>query len=261
MPDLEAVLRSVRDRLAFVDRRIAELDAQRGELDRERVRLANGIGVMEEHAQPSAAGGTPALEEPPLSTRVLDAVAGSSARTRADLVRIFGPLGINPNTLDSAIARLVKRGELRRHGSQLLPVVDSSAPSPAASSRDSSDAPAVQPDPVRLGTETADSPVPGSTAAAPLADPVPASVSSAVSPPAASVPKTVRVRDAVASLSRATRADLVKFLLPQGLSGHEVDQALYGLRQQGAIRLRPDHVYVLGEPGDPPSAPPAASDP
>ena len=95
MPDFQTVLASVRDQLAFVDRRLAELDAQRGDLQSERGRLATAVAVMEEHARSSGSGVPQGPEEPPLAARILDAVGGSSGRTRADLLRVFGPLGVN----------------------------------------------------------------------------------------------------------------------------------------------------------------------
>lgn len=256
MPDFQVVLASVRDQLAFVDRRLAEVDAQRGELQSERDRLATAVAVMEEHARSSGSSVSTGLEEPPLAARILDAVAGSSARSRADLLRLFGPLGVNPNTLDSAIARLVKRGALQRRGKHLLPLVEPSPEaSPASSPGISPGGPPAdrQSELVLPGTETADQAAPGSAAVAGPAEPLSARSSSAASSPAGAVPKVVQVRQAVASLPRPTRAALVKSLGPEGLTAGAVDHALSGLRKQKQIERRPDGVYVIVGGDDPSS--------
>ena len=255
MQDFQTVLASVRDQLAFVDRRLAELDAQRGDLERERARLATAVAVMEEHARSSGTGVPPGPDEPPLTARILDAVAGSSARTRADLLRIFGPLGVNPNTLDSAISRLTRRGALQRRGKHLFPSAESSLEASSASSPGippSGNAGGTQSGLVLSATDTVDRDrdVAGS---APVAGP-------GVEAPSAgdsSVPKVAQVRQAVASLPRPTRAALVKFLGSRGLTPSAVDHALFGLRQKQQIERGPDGVYVIVRADDLVSGPDA----
>ena len=254
MPDFQTVLASVRDQLAFVDRRLAELDAQRADLQSERGRLATAVAVMEEHARSSGSGVPQGPEEPPLAARILDAVAGSSARTRADLLRVFGPLGVNPNTLDSAIARLVKRRALQRRGKHLLRSVE---PSPEASAASSPPIPpggaagGAQSGLVLSGTETVDRDVPVSTTVAGLGAEAPSAGDSSA------LPKVAQVRQAVASLPRPTRAALVKFLGSRGLTPPAVDHALFGLRKQQQIERGPDGVYVIVGADAPATAPDA----
>ena len=252
MPDFQTVLASVRDQLAFVDRRLAELDAQRGDLQSERGRLATAVAVMEEHARSSGSGVPQGPEEPPLAARILDAVGGSSGRTRADLLRVFGPLGVNQNTLDSAIARLVRRGALQRRGKHLFPSAESSPEASSASSPPivpGGAAGGPQSGLVLSGTETVDRDVAGSaTVAGPGAEAPSAGDSSAL-------PKVAQVRQAVASLPRPTRAALVKFLGSRGLTPLAVDHALFGLRKQQQIERGPDGVYVIVGADDPGSGP------
>ena len=250
MPDFQTVFASVRDQLAFVDRRLAEIDAQRAELQSERARLATAVAVMEEHAGSSGPGVSRGLEQPSLAAQILDAVVGSSARTRADLLGIFGPRGVNPNTLDSAIARLVKRGALRRRGKQLLPLVDPSSEASTASSRGVSpgglagDCPTA---PVLPATETVDQDARGSETVAGLGAEAPRADDSSA------VPKVVQVRQAVASLPRPTRAALVQSLASRGLTPPAVDHALFGLRKQKQIARGRDGVYVIVGADDPSS--------
>ena len=119
--DLGAVISSIRDRLAVVAGRREELERQCADVEREYARLAAAVSVFEEHAEsPVQPSGSEAVAEPPpLTARVFDALLGSSANSRSDLLRVFRPLGVNENSLDSAIQRLKQRGTIQQRGKYL----------------------------------------------------------------------------------------------------------------------------------------------
>ena len=119
MPDLDSVLARVEDELVVVTRRCEELDGQRAALDRQRVRLVAAVEVMKEHAVPPAvppAASAGPADPQPLTERILAALVNGSAHRRADLVRVFLPLGVTENALDSAVQRLKKRGMVPARG-------------------------------------------------------------------------------------------------------------------------------------------------
>ena len=137
MPDVTVVLSRVREDLVAVSRRREALQRELGDLDREQARLAAAVEVMEQHAG-NAAGPSSSVhsaEPPRLTERILDALGAGSARRRSDLLPLFEPLGVNPNTIDSAVRRLIDKGLVRRQG-KLLVVVSASASVPDTSEVD-----------------------------------------------------------------------------------------------------------------------------
>ena len=136
-PNLEQVLSSVRAQLADLDRRRTELEAALEGVDREHARLTAAVSVLEEHLPSDAPaqfteGGPRSVPEPkPLTERILDALTNSSARTRLDLWNVFRPMGVNENTLDSALYRLKKRGSIEQRDKVF--VVAASPPSDVSS--------------------------------------------------------------------------------------------------------------------------------
>ena len=228
MPDLAAVLSSVRAQLAVVDRRRVDLDRQRADVEREYDKLVAAVSVMEEHAALAArpASSAESADSPPLAERILDAVVKGTARNRRDLIRLFRPVGVNPNTLDSAILRLKKRGLLQRQGKHLVPVGQALAPASVGRSQETaagSDA-----GPTSVHQDPDPGPVPG---------PLPA--------PADEIPLTVRVLEAVAALDACTRAVLVKHFASHGVRPAAVDAALAGLRKRGKLERRAGGLLVV----------------
>lgn len=247
MTDFQSVIESIRRRLEGVAGRLEALDRERADLQRESARLASTIEVLEQlagqAAPPSSSDGS--ADPQPLTERVLAALVSGSARGRADLVRKFQPLGVNPNTVDSAVLRLRKRGVVRREGRRLVPVVQPSVPaSPAESPRASSvgsEAHSPQGDlaPVAVDLDPGRAGLPGTVS-------VPEDSSLGVAPaPADRVPLTVRVLEAVATSLLTTRADLVRRLGAQGVEPSAVDAALAGLRRRGKLQRGPDGVLAV----------------
>ena len=268
MPDFQAVLSSVQDRLAVVARRREELERQCADVVCEYDRLAATVSTMKEHAalagQPSSAAASVA---PPVTGRVFDALVGSSANSRATLLRHFRPLGVKDNTVDSAIKRLKKTGAVHQHGKILVPA--ESAPSVPLPSHE----PAVS----GVGQERADPgavPVevdPGhSPRATAVAIPHEGSGDAAPAPRAFSADRPSmrdadgpsyrdQVLDALVALGPVPRSALVEHLRPLGLGAGRVDTALGGLKRLGRVERRPDGAYVVVGGRDAPSRPPDAS--
>ena len=246
MPDLATVLSSVRAQLAVVDRRRAELDRQRADLEREHARLSAALSVLEEHAglADRSSSSDESADSPPLAERILDALAKGSARSRADLIKLFRPLGVNDNTLDSGILRLKKRRLIERQGKQLFPVAQPLEPASAGRSPETavgSDAGPSSADLLRLPVRD-DSGQAGVLGAASVhQDLVPGPVPA----PADEVPLTVRVLEAVPTLDACTRAVLVKHFAPHGVRPAAVDAALAGLRKRGKLERRAGGVLVV----------------
>ena len=239
---LQTVLSSVRDQLAVVARRREDLDRQRVDLDREYARLAAAVSVMEEHA---GAAGQPSSTDPladpsSLTERILDALAGSSATSRADLLSLFRPLGVNDNTLDSAVYRLRKRGTIEKRGKYFfLPSVSSDVP-PGGSDLDRHRA-----DPGPAGADAALEPAPFVGGVPALDDRTRGTLADLPSAPADERPLTHRVREAVATLAGPTRAVLVRYFAAQGVKAASVDTAVSGLRKRGQLERRPDGAFVV----------------
>lgn len=247
MPDLGSVLARVENEVAVVTRRCEELDRERAVLDRQRVRLVAAVEVMKEHAGeavPPSASGEPA-DPQPLTERILAALVDGAAHRRTDLLRMFRPLGLNENTIDSAVHRLKKRGVVRREGRRLVPVLQPSAPASAAeSSRASSaesDRDRSQDDlaPVAVDLALGRAAVPGAVSV-----PDGSSVGSAPAP-TDQAPLTVRVREAVATSLATTRATLVRHFAAQEVKDSAVDAALAGLRKRGRLERRAGGVLAV----------------
>ena len=258
MPQFDTVLASVREKLAVLDRRLAEIERQRGDVLSQHARLTAALSVLEEHADPSddADPSSEVPDPPSLSARVLDALR-SSARTRADLLGLFRPSGIPEATLDSALSRLKKRGLIDRRGRQIISLV----PTPSAASSPSgvvaSGGLDVGPrgaslEPAIVDTETVSPPGERSPGPVPVERHAPADqVGEATSIRA-------RVRDAVATSAASTRAALVKHLGAQGIRAGAVDNALSGLKRRGVLKRRKDGVHVV-VPGADVATPSAAA--
>ena len=255
MPDFLAVLSSVEDRLAVVARRREELERQCADVAREHDRLAATVSVMKEHAglvgQPSAAESSP---DPPVTDRVLDAIVGSSADSRASLLQLFRPLGVNENSIDSAIKRLKKRGIIQQRGKALVPVESPSSasvaqPSPESAPSDVGQGPAVR---VAAPLEAEGH----ATSPGAVMDPAGDSGDAAAASRASSADrssKRAQVLDAVVALDSATRPAIVAHLAPRGITGANVDSALKGLRRVGKLKRRAGGVYVVVGGFDAPS--------
>ena len=261
MPEFDTVLESVRTELAVVDRRLAEIERQRDEVLSHHARLTAALSVLEEHADPhaDAALSSEVPDPPPLSARVLDAL-GSSARTRAHLIRLFRPLGIPEATLDSTLSRLRKRGLIQRRGRQIIPLVPtpSSASSPSrvvASGGPDVDPRSADSEPAALGTATVVRLVEHSPGPIPVPRPAPTDEAGEAGE-ATSI--RARVRDAVATSAASTRAALVKHLGAQGIRAGAVDNALSGLKRRGVLKRRADGVHVV-VPGADVATPSAAA--
>ena len=246
MPDLQVVLSSVRAQLELADRRRVELDRQRADVERQHARLSAALSVLEEHAALAdrSSSSDQSADSPPLAERMLDAVVKGSARSRGDLIRLFRPLGVNANTLDSAILRLKKRGLIQRQGKQLVPVAQPLEPATAGRSPETaagSDAGPSSADLLSLPVRD-DSGQAGILGAASVhQDPDPGPVPA----PADEIPLTVRVLEAVATLEACTRAVLVKHFAAHGVKPGSVDNALAGLRKRGKLERRAGGVMVV----------------
>ena len=242
MADLQAVLLSVRESLVELARRRETLQHQLAAVERDHARLSAAVSVIEEHAgavsRPSSAD---PMAEPRLTDRILEALH-SSARSRADLLRLFA--GVNSNTLDSAVRRLVQRGLVQRQGRRFVPVAGSMSVSAG------------------VGGSEVDQPRAESGAVPVVAGQVPVSVSAAV--PVVEdvsggmaavpvprrvddVPLTVRVREAVATPVATTRAALVEHFAARGIKASAVDTAVAGLRRRGRLERRAGGVLVVPE--------------
>ena len=263
--DLGDVISSIRDRLAVVAGRREELERQCADVEREYARLAAAVSVLEEHAaEPSVqpSGSEPAAEPPPLTARVFDALLGSSANTRSDLVRVFRPLGVNENSLDSAIQRLKQRGTIQQRGKYLVPGVQTPVPASSPSSDDAGgsdvDRRSSDPRPVGLAAGPDQGPLPGVVAAS---DQEPSGGASARRSSPRRIPLTVRVQEAVATSVACTRAALVKHFALQGTKESAVDTALSGLRKRGKLVKRDRRLWVVSASDVPsPAADPAPLD-
>ena len=267
MSDLEVALASVRGELQALDRRLEELDRQRAALERQHAELSSAVRVMERHssrtARPSPTDDL--ATEVPLTQRVLDAIVDAGVSTRPDLLRRFVP-EVNPNTVDSAVLRLVRRGSVRRDGRRLVPVVRSAEPgladpplgvvpsdSGAAQPRDglAPVVPEVARGPARLhdaGSASEDC----SREGVPVVDTPTVDADKAV-------PLTVRVLEAVATSVACTRRALVQHFGAQGVKEASVDNAVAGLRKRGKLEPRARAGGVLAVPGPAVSSAPSGA--
>ena len=265
MSDLEATLACVRGELEALDRRCEELDRQRAALERQHAELSAAVRVMERHSSRTAPPSPTdhSATEVPLTQRVLDVIVDAGVATRTDLLRRFVP-EVNPNTVDSAVLRLVKRGSIRRDGRRLVPVVRSAEPSLAdlPAGVVASDSGAVQP---RDGLAPVVREVPGGPADLHDGDSLPEDRSGervpVVDTPTVdadkAVPLTVRVLEAVATSVACTRRALVQHFSAQGVREASVDNAVAGLRRQGKLERRAGRVLAVPGP-DVSSAPSGA---
>ena len=256
MSDLEVALASVRGELEALDRRRAELDRQRAALEHQHAELSAAVRVMERHssriARPSPTDDS--ATEVPLTQRVLDAIVDAGVSTRPDLLRRFVP-EVNPNTVDSAVLRLVKRGSIRRDGRRLVPVVRSAEPGLADPPAGvvPSDSGVVQP---RDGLAPVVPEPSGEPAGLHDGDSVPEDRSRervpVVDTPTVdadkAVPFTVRVLEAVATSVACTRRALVQHFSVQGVRDAAVDNAVAGLRRQGKLERRAGGVLAVPGP-------------
>ena len=269
MSDLEAALASVRAELDVVggrreeiDRRRKELDRQYADLDRQYDELAVTLKVMERHASGTAGSSATdeAAGEGSLTDRVLDAIVELRAPTRAELRRKFVLLGVNENSMDSAVLRLVKRGSVRREGRRLVPLVVPSEPgSPGPVPGSVSDGSEVDPRPANTAPDPVDGdrePQRGPGGASNAGD-RPASGDR----PAGDVdarPLTVRILEALGSSGGLTRRALLQHFGPQGVKDRSISDALTNLRKRGKVERGGRRLWVV--PGqNPPSAPAGAA--
>lgn len=266
MSDLEAGLASVRGELEALDRRREELDRQRAALERQHEELSAAVRVMDRlssrTARPSPTDDS--ATELPLTQRVLNAIVDAGVATRPDLLGRFVP-EVNPNTLDSAVRRLVRRGSIRRDGRRLVPVVRSVEPgladaalgvvpsdSGAEQPRDglAPVVPEVAPGPAGLhdgGSASEDC----SREGVPVVDTPTVDADKAV-------PLTVRVLEAVATSVACTRRALLQHFGAQGVKEASVDNAVAGLRRRGKLDRRPGGVLAVPGPAPVSSAPSGA---
>ena len=262
MSDVATILSSVRAKLAVLAGRRDQIQSQLADIDREHGRLGAAVSVMEEHLQDRQ--GSSASDVPPgsrsLSDQILDALAGSPGKTRADLLRVFGA-GVNENTFGSAIGRLRKRGAVVKRGRYYSRVAQGPpsgaflSPGDVTSARSDVDRSLSDVDPVPVEVDQA-------VAASAPSGPGLATGGAASSPlPSESGTTTykARVLDAVATSAACTRAALVKFLGSQGVKESSVDTAIAGLKKDGVLEQRADRVLVVPPRADAPAAPPGAS--
>lgn len=142
MPDFRTVLASIREDLAVVERRRADLEREREAVEADYVRLSAALSVLEERLQPAGpVSGTDAqADSPSVTDRVFDAIADSSARTRGELLRKFKPLGVKENSIDSALTRLKRRKLIVKQGRWFVPVDPPPSTAPGAASSETSSA-------------------------------------------------------------------------------------------------------------------------
>ena len=126
MPDPTVVASDVRQRVAELDRRRAELERELVQLDRDHRLLLPVLALIEQYCPDAGPPDvSPGSDPPPLIHRILDALLSSSARTRADVVKLFASEGIKEATVDSALSRLKKNGAVeKRRGGVLVVVAD-----------------------------------------------------------------------------------------------------------------------------------------
>lgn len=237
MSDLEAALASVRGELETLDRRREDLDRERQALERKHAELSAAVRVMERHASRTAPPSSrdDSRAEVPLTQRVLNAIVDDGVATRADLLRGFRP-GVNANSVDSAVLRLIKRGAIRREGRRLVAVVGSAEPG------------SVDPSPASP-SETSEVPVSAEEDRPGTGGPVqlPSSADGD------RIPLTTRVLEAVASSTAVTRRALVQHFRAQGVKEAAVDTALAGLRKRRKLARRVGGVLAVPD-SDVPSA-------
>ena len=249
--DVRAALEVVRARYAALDTRCDTLRRELEETERERGRLAAAISVMDEfdvpgssEPSPSALAPTPspALDDRPLTDRVLEALGPSGLR-RSELLQVFSCQDVTEAAVDSAVTRLQRRQLIVRNGKvilrsqpdggasgSLVPLVPAvgraSAPRPASSAE------------ARPGAESAESAGPPLLASA---------VSAPVPGPAA--PRTLgeRVSAVVARSGGCSRGDVVDTLVAQGNRKSSVTRTIRSLCSDGVLQRRGDDL-VLAAP-------------
>ena len=234
MPDTNVILSSLRDELATVDRRRAELRRELEGLDREHDRFATTISVLEERVGVAAASeSVDSSESVPLADRIVDAL-GSTGLRRADMLRIFTAQGFTASSIDSAVNRLKRRGAIKRQGRRVLravplsgvaePVASASA---AAGVSDPDAGPSLGPALVgEPGDLSASGGVSGSVPAAGVSDGAVDAVDDR--------PLTQRVFEAVEA-GVDTRKELLKYFAHRNVTESSVDNAVSGLRRRGVL--------------------------
>lgn len=243
MPDVKVSLSAVRAEHDRARRRLDDLDRERAAVALECERLSIAVEVMEHHAgevpPPSSSDGS--AEALTFTGRVLGAIVEAGVVTRADLRHRFRSDGVNSNTLDSAIYRLVRKGSVRRDGRQLLPAEKSTVAAAVGPSSRSEIRVSRTDDPsgdLVLGaveTDRGSEPSYQGSSAVEVRSGEPAPV----------VPLTARVLEAVGSSTGCTRRVLVRQFAAQGVKEGSVDTALAGLCRRGRLERRADGTYVV----------------
>lgn len=249
MPDTNVVLSSLRDELATVDRRRAELRGELEGLDREHDRLATTVSVLEERVGVAPGSDPVDSSEPvPLADRIVDAL-GTTGLRRVDMLRMFTAQGFTESAIDSAVNRLKRRGAVRRQGKRVLcaeppsgvaePVASASAAA-GVSEPDAgpASAPAAVGEPSDLSTSDGAS---GSVAAA--------GVSDGGVDDADDRPLTHRVREAVEA-GVDTREELRKYFAHRNVAESSVDDAVSGLRRRGVLHRLAGGKLAVAAPGE-----------
>ena len=255
MGELATYLSSLRERLAAIVERRDDLQRQLGEVTHEHDRLAAAISLLQEDLETKSPSLSDVPEDPPpLADQILADLPGSTGKTRAEIQGRFRPRGVNPNTLDSALDRLRKRGDVVKRGkyyfrsghqgAALPSSVSSPDPRPTASDRspDAADAGRVPGD-VHSGKA-------GSAPAGAALAPVPSAGPLSSPLPVDERPLTVRVYERIATSDGCTRGELVGHF---GVKGKAIDDVLTGFKKRGRVERRPDGLYVVAGRSDAPS--------
>ncbi len=248
MADTNVVLSSLRDELATVDRRRAELRGELEGLDREHDRLATTISVLTERVGAPGSDPPDSSESVPLADRIVDAL-GTTGLRRPEMLRIFTAQGFTASAIDSAVNRLKRRGLIRRHGKRVLsaeprsgmaePVASASA---AAGVSEPDAGPSSDLAPVgEPGDLSASGGVSGSANAA--------GVSDGGVDDADERPMTQRVREAVEA-GVDTRQELRKYFAHRNVPESSVGNAISSLRKRGVLNLLGGGKLALVTPGE-----------
>ena len=249
MPDTTVFLSSLRDELATVDRRRAELRGELEGLDSAHDQLSTTISVLEDRLGVLPGSDAADLSEPvPLADRIVDAL-GTTGLRRVDMLRIFTAQGFTESAIDSAVTRLLRRGGVRRQGKRVLPadppsgVAEPGASPPAAAGISEPDA-GRSPGPATVGE-------PGdlSTSAGVSGPVVAVGVSDGGAPDADARPLTQRVRDAVEA-GIDTRDELRAYFAHRKVARSSVDDAVSGLRRRGVLEQRAGGKLAVATQGE-----------
>lgn len=254
MADLSTFLSSLRDQLAMLGDRREALQSQLAEVEREHGRLEVAVSVIQERLQsrPASSASPGPAGEPSLAEQVLEELAGSSGRTRGQLLRVFRPRGVNDNTFSSCLSRMVRRGDLvKRGGYYLVPPRRPSGPSPSSADVASA-ASALEPrsSPPDSRAVDADHPDVRSSRDAAVSD---ARVAPLPSVPLSSdqeLPLTHQILSYVETHPGSTRASVVRHFRPRGVKDAAVDTGLSGLKKNGRLLRGPNGVLDVPPASD-----------